>query len=52
MVQSDGIHLSHLLVHEYCNNALSSIDFLTDSKYKWALTCMVENLRSQLKQLD
>jgi len=49
VLQSDGLDRTRSLAREHCDSALSAIDFLADSKYKWALASLTDTVINRLK---
>ena len=43
VLKSDGLDRTRELAREHCDSALSAIEPLTDSKYKWALESLTDN---------
>jgi len=49
VLQSDGLDRTRILAREHCDSALSAIEYLTDSKYKWALASLTDSVINRLK---
>jgi len=49
VLQSDGLDRTRIMAREHCDSALSAIESLTDSKYKWALASMTDFCINRLK---
>lgn len=49
VLQSDGLDRTRILAREHCDSALSAIEYLTDSKYKWALASLTDSVLNRLK---
>jgi len=49
VLQSDGLDRTRELAREHCDSALSAIEPLTDSKYKWALASLTDYCLNRLK---
>lgn len=49
VLQSDGLDRTRILAREHCDSALSAIEYLTDSKYKWALASLTDTVINRLK---
>ena len=49
VLQSDGLDRTRILAREHCDSALSAIEYLADSKYKWALASLTDSVINRLK---
>ena len=49
VLQSDGLDPTRQWAFEYCEQALKSIEPLTESKYKWALASLTDGVINRLK---
>ena len=52
VLQSDGLDRTRELAREHCDSALSAIEPLTDSKYKWALASLTDYCLNRLKWIN